>query len=700
MSSIIGQLRISLGLETAAFERGSKRAAAEVNALGSKMDKAGLAVGRLGKTIAAGAAAIGGAALAVTLKDLVMRGLDYASSLGETAQQLGVTTDALQEYRYAASQVGIEQETMDASLAKLTKSIGEAAAGSKTQAAAFAELGISLRDANGNMLTAGDAIPQIAEALSKIPDPAARARIETDLFGKSGQKLDTLLSQGAAGVNGLRDAAQKLGVVLSSEQIQKADDTADKLSALKQVLEAQIAGQVANNADSILELANAFSSLVTSIGGAIKAWKQWRIESNIRMAENTRDGWFTSSAGRADAQRRINALVVEQNGVGGNDSLRMPKFNVGGTPAQSAGKGNGTGKFTPLSGTYPGAKPMVPGLRKSNLAGDSLRGWLDPSSPLNFVSEATVALPAQFKRAESAVSASATSMIDTVAAQLRRLDGEMVGPARSSAERVTQIFETMARETRSLMADLFPEVEATQRYRNEKALVENSPAFAAVRDEAMRRLNAKYTTPGDNAGWFEDWVGQGDGAVPVVLDEVNAALTGLQDNHKKVTGELVANNDNAARSFREMSDDVLGSLQGLVSGIQSGDFLSILQGVVGVLESLASVGLFGKSMADTVNKNKSSRRGYAVGTNYAARGLALVGERGPELMQMRGGERVIPNHQLGGLGGGGIAQIVPSKYFDVVVDGRIINASPGIMQGGAKVAATQSRWKQSRSIGR
>lgn len=39
---------------------------------------------------------------------------------------------------------------------------------------------------------------------------------------------------------------------------------------------------------------------------------------------------------------------------------------------------------------------------------------------------------------------------------------------------------------------------------------------------------------------------------------------------------------------------------------------------------------------------------YAGGTRNAQPGWAWVGEKGPELMNMRGGESVIPNHQLGG----------------------------------------------------
>ena len=41
-------------------------------------------------------------------------------------------------------------------------------------------------------------------------------------------------------------------------------------------------------------------------------------------------------------------------------------------------------------------------------------------------------------------------------------------------------------------------------------------------------------------------------------------------------------------------------------------------------------------------------RAYAEGTSSASPGLALVGERGPELVEFHGGEKVIPNNELGG----------------------------------------------------
>ena len=252
--ALIGALRVSLGLDSAEFEAGTKKARAraksDVNAIQQEF----------GRVKTAGKLLVGGF-LGSEIIAAGKRALDYASSLAEVAQQLGVTTRDLQVYRFAATQVGISQEEMDKGLAKLTVTIGKAKAGSKEQATTFRELGVAVQDANGRVYTAGEVMPKLADALARIKDPATRARIEVELFGRTGQKLDTLLAGGSGAINQLSKAAQDLGIVLSDQQIQNADRTADKLAELKMVLEANIAGVVADNATSIYNLASSIAKL-------------------------------------------------------------------------------------------------------------------------------------------------------------------------------------------------------------------------------------------------------------------------------------------------------------------------------------------------------------------------------------------------------------------------------------------------------
>ena len=59
-------------------------------------------------------------------------------------------------------------------------------------------------------------------------------------------------------------------------------------------------------------------------------------------------------------------------------------------------------------------------------------------------------------------------------------------------------------------------------------------------------------------------------------------------------------------------------------------------------------GLFSSSFKPntTLSNFLSGIPGFATGTNSAPKGIALVGEKGPELVRFRGGEQVIPNNQI------------------------------------------------------
>jgi len=79
-----------------------------------------------------------------------------AAQLGRVADRLGVTTDLLQEMRYAGTELGIQQEKMDMALQRFVRRIGEAASGTGEAKAALEEMGIELRDSDGRIRTTGD----------------------------------------------------------------------------------------------------------------------------------------------------------------------------------------------------------------------------------------------------------------------------------------------------------------------------------------------------------------------------------------------------------------------------------------------------------------------------------------------------------------------------------------------------------------
>jgi hypothetical protein len=318
MSALIGALRVSLSAETAQFEAGMKRAqrASQSTSASIKKSFAGI-----GNTIKAGLAGIV-AGLSVGLFTSAIKGaLDYAGSLGELAQQLGVTTRDLQAFRYAAGQSGLSQEELEKGLQKLTITLGQLAAGAKAPRAALEGIRKGLADQVLQARDTGDAFRLIADGLAQIPNRAERAAVEVALFGRAGAKLDTLLAGGSQALNELTLAAEELGIVLSDEQIQKADETADKLDALQTVMSAQIAGVVADNADSILGLASSIANLVVEIGkalGKVRAFYNEIAEHgyNLRIASiDFAEELLPGFAGGANRQKTRGKLVAARGNL-------------------------------------------------------------------------------------------------------------------------------------------------------------------------------------------------------------------------------------------------------------------------------------------------------------------------------------------------------------------------------------------------
>ncbi len=260
-SSIIGALRVTLGLDSAAFEKGTKKAGQSLTQFEKSVGGVRTGLGTLSKSLAT----LGVALSVGTIIGATKRALEYAASLGETAEQLGVTTEALQVYRFIATQVGITQDEMDNSLGRLSDSIAEAGKGTKAQAEAFNELRVNVKTADGQLKDTDRVIREMSVAFSKLENEQDKVRIGRDLIGKSGGKFVTAISGGTKAIEEWTKAAHEAGVVISSDDIQKADQLADDLAKLNIVLTAHIAGAVAENADAVRDYASSLGDLIGEI---------------------------------------------------------------------------------------------------------------------------------------------------------------------------------------------------------------------------------------------------------------------------------------------------------------------------------------------------------------------------------------------------------------------------------------------------
>lgn len=261
-NSLIGAVRAEATLESGKFVDGAKKIRQEAIKTESTLKKsfggATAAIKGFGGALAAGLS-FG------LLTGIAKKVIDFAQEIGTVAKQLGVTTKELQVFRYAASQLGIKTAESDKALERFSVSLSKAASGSKPTIAAFKAVGVGLEDIKTKSKT--EIFGQIADQMIKQGGAVRNLAAGQVIFGEGVSKLIPLLDRGSDGFREYSEAAERLGIILSDEQIKKFEDAKRVLDDLQKVLLVQIAGVVADNAASITTLAGALAQLTKAIVG-------------------------------------------------------------------------------------------------------------------------------------------------------------------------------------------------------------------------------------------------------------------------------------------------------------------------------------------------------------------------------------------------------------------------------------------------
>jgi hypothetical protein len=220
--------------------------------------------GRLaaGAGIATAAVTALGAAVYSTTRGFV----DWADDIGDSAEALGMSTQALQTWQFAAATVGVGGAKMTASIAKFSKAVME---GGESTDEALGKLGFNA--ARLRKLKLDQQLEAVAEAFKDYKG-ADKAALAMKLFGKSGYQLAGILSKGKDGLDEFRKAGEETGAVLTDEAAKAAGDAASALDmfgitmiGLRNTIAIQFV-------PTLTRLAEKFTSFIRTNGPQIKEW--------------------------------------------------------------------------------------------------------------------------------------------------------------------------------------------------------------------------------------------------------------------------------------------------------------------------------------------------------------------------------------------------------------------------------------------
>lgn len=217
-------------------------AATAAGTLGNEVEKAEKKSGKfgdvmkgLGKTLASAATAMAAAAAAAAgaVGAMALKAAYAADDLNTLSKQTGISTADLQKFQYAAEIIDVPLETLTGSMSKLTKNMESARQGSKNQAAAFAELGVSITDADGQLRNNQEVFNETIAALGAIENETQRDAYAMQIFGKSAQALNPLILGGADALAELGAEAEAAGLIMSQDALDSANLLSDAMDKFK-----------------------------------------------------------------------------------------------------------------------------------------------------------------------------------------------------------------------------------------------------------------------------------------------------------------------------------------------------------------------------------------------------------------------------------------------------------------------------------
>jgi hypothetical protein len=292
---------VTLGKELAALQRKADATRKVMDSWG-KIEPIGDNFQTVLKRTAGGFVAIGAAAAAASAAvwKLGTGFGNFADSAAEGAATLGTDANFLLSVRYAASQVGASAEMADKALSEMNIRMVEAGEDGNKTGEALNELGLDIGKLQ-KMDTASQ-FATISQAFSKYTGSVNKAKIATDIFGKSGRKIPNLLNLGKEGLQGYAQAAQDAGYLLSDSDMLMGDAFDEAMGQFNLALQGSqnIIGR---------ELLPVLTELMTSLGSFIR-----ENAPNIKAMAQEFGGWIKTNGPIIGGQIRDMAKSLVEMG--------------------------------------------------------------------------------------------------------------------------------------------------------------------------------------------------------------------------------------------------------------------------------------------------------------------------------------------------------------------------------------------------
>ncbi|MCF7725783.1 hypothetical protein [Sulfitobacter sp. M22] len=247
--SVIGALRVNLGLDSAQFKRGMSEAQKNLEVARTKF----LAV--------AGVAAAMGAALSTA----ALAGASQIDALAKSARRLDSSVGGFRALELAAGEAGVSLSTLTDAVQTMDREIAK---GSKGASEALKALNLTARDLQG--IDADEKMAVLADAIEEMGLSTAQSSVVLQQLGVRNREMVLAVGAGGEAFRQARADIESYGLAISqtdSDAIEKANDRIGRLGLISQYAGQQLAIALV---PAMGEMAQAMTDSLRE-GGALRA---------------------------------------------------------------------------------------------------------------------------------------------------------------------------------------------------------------------------------------------------------------------------------------------------------------------------------------------------------------------------------------------------------------------------------------------
>lgn len=298
-----------------------------IDGLASRAGAAGTVLGSFGAAGVAAAAVLGGLAIALTK---TREAMEFAATLTDTADRIGVGVEALQGFRYVADEAGVSTDAFESNLERLNNTLGafKTGIGDGKVKPVFEALGIT-QDQLATVQSADALMLILADTLGKVQDRAVQVRFAKALGVEESLPI---LRLGSDGIQRLTEDAERLGLVMGGDVVAALDAADRQMEVAQQRIDGSLRLAVAGLADE-------FADLVTSIAGGLGAlnrffdtYREKRKVAELAYGSETVDAFMRGDlwgAGKGIIQNTFNGnagRIMNADANGQSESPDDPAF--------------------------------------------------------------------------------------------------------------------------------------------------------------------------------------------------------------------------------------------------------------------------------------------------------------------------------------------------------------------------------------